>query len=123
MESAAQEINFRTVSQEARVSTAWLYAQPALRERIERSRSRQQPGVASAETADSRERSSRENIVAALRLRIKALEEKNRELTEFLEIAYGELAQLRETQDSARRLHVNDVPSRSSSKKTLASYR
>jgi hypothetical protein len=40
-----------------------------------------------------REHQSRQNIVAALRLRIKTLEEKNRELTELLERAYGVIAQ------------------------------
>ena len=43
-----------------------------------------------------RERLSRQNIVATLRLRIKMLEEKNRELTRLLELAYGELVSARE---------------------------
>ena len=43
-----------------------------------------------------RERVSRQNIVATLRLRIKNLEEKNRELTGLLELVYGELALARE---------------------------
>ena|ERR1022692_992399 len=43
-----------------------------------------------------RQRASRQNIVAALRLRIKNLEEKNRELTGLLELVYGELAMARE---------------------------
>jgi hypothetical protein len=45
-----------------------------------------------ASTSLDRERASRQNIVATLRLRIKTLEEKNRELSGRLEIAYGELA-------------------------------
>jgi len=42
--------------------------------------------------AQDRERLFRQNIVETLRLRIKALEEKNRELTWLLELAYGKLA-------------------------------
>jgi hypothetical protein len=40
--------------------------------------------------------------VATLRLRIKALEEKNRELTTLLELAYGKLAVAREKNTSVR---------------------
>jgi hypothetical protein len=47
-------------------------------------------------------RTSRQNIVATLRLRIKNLEEKNRELTGLLELLYGELASAREQNFSVR---------------------
>jgi len=43
-----------------------------------------------------RQRLSKQNIVATLRLRIKTLEEKNRELSGLLELVYGELASARE---------------------------
>jgi hypothetical protein len=49
-----------------------------------------------ASASQDRERLSKQNIVAMLRLRIKALEEKNRELTTLLELAYGKLALPRE---------------------------
>jgi Family of unknown function (DUF6262) len=93
MDAADQAINFRTVAAEAKVSTAWLYRQEELRLRIMRSRRTTHhlavlPGSASQE----RERLSRQNIVATLRLRIKTLEEKNRELTDLLERAYGLIA-------------------------------
>jgi hypothetical protein len=48
------------------------------------------------------ESASRQNIVATLRLRIKNLEEKNRELTGLLELVYGELASAREQNFSVR---------------------
>jgi hypothetical protein len=48
--------------------------------------------VPAVSTAQERERLSRQNIVATLRLRIRTLEEKNRELTELLERAYGVIA-------------------------------
>jgi hypothetical protein len=96
MDASDREINFRTVAAEAMVSTAWLYSQNELRVWIMRSR-RIMTGVASPVSAPrDRERVSRQNIVATLRLRIKALEEKNRELTGLLELAYGELALARE---------------------------
>lgn len=96
MDASDREINFRTVAAEAAVSTAWLYSQEGLRGRIMRSR-RTTPDVAPLASASrERARASRQNIAATLRLRIKALEEKNRELTDLLELAYGELALARE---------------------------
>jgi hypothetical protein len=92
MEMCDREINFRTVAAEARVSTAWLYGQRELREGIMRSRGTQRPTVRTSFVRDSG-RLSRDNIVATLRLRIRTLEERNRELTEQLERAYGLIAQ------------------------------
>jgi hypothetical protein len=94
MDASDREINFRAVAAEAGVSTAWLYGQGELRVRIVRSR-RTTTDVAPP-ASPSRERASRQNIVATLRLRIKTLEERNRELTGLLELAYGELALARE---------------------------
>jgi hypothetical protein len=91
-----REINFRTVAAEAAVSTAWLYSEDELRARIMGSRKRQSQLTPFPSTVQDRERLSRQNIVATLRLRIKMLEEKNRELTELLELVYGELALARE---------------------------
>jgi hypothetical protein len=51
--------------------------------------------ASAASAVQCRERISRQNIVATLRLRIKRLEEKNRELTELLEHVYGVIAQTR----------------------------
>jgi hypothetical protein len=100
MDASDREINFRTVAAEAAVSTAWLYSQEGLRGRIMRSR-RTMPDVAPPTSASrDRERASRQNIVATLRLRIKTLEAKNRELTSLLELAYGELASAREKNGS-----------------------
>jgi membrane-bound lytic murein transglycosylase B len=94
MDASEQVINFRTVATEAKVSTAWLYRQQELRLRIMRSRRTTNHRVVLPESASQeRERLSRQNVVATLRLRIEALEEKNRELTEQLERAYGVIAQ------------------------------
>jgi hypothetical protein len=96
MGASDREINFRTVAAEAAVSTAWLYGQNELRGRIMRSRGITTDVVPSASTSRDRERASKRNIVATLRLRIKTLEEKNHELTGILELVYGELALARE---------------------------
>jgi len=92
MEATDQEINFRTVGSEAWVSTAWLYGQQEFRERIIRLRKSQALKVPTP-FVRNREWLSRQNIMKTLRLRIKTLEEKNRELTEKLERAYGMICQ------------------------------
>jgi hypothetical protein len=93
MDASDRDINFRTVAAGAKVSTAWLYSQEELRVRIMRSRRTTSYRLAaSASAAQDRERLSRRNIVATLRLRIKTLEERNSELTELLERAYGSTA-------------------------------
>ena len=56
-----------------------------------------------------RQRLSHERIVATLRLRIKTLEDSNRQLKEQLEAAYGRLAVAAPRAKPARRLHGNDV--------------
>jgi len=96
MDASDRDINFRTVASEAKVSTAWLYGQEELRVRIMRSRRTTGHMALPASASQDRERLSKQNIVATLRLRIKALEEKNRELTTLLELAYGKLASARE---------------------------
>lgn len=92
MHASDREINFRTVAAEAGVSTAWLYSQEELRVRIMSSRKTPRHAAALSSAPQDRERVSRQNVVATLRLRIKTLEAKNRELTGLLELAYGELA-------------------------------
>ena len=96
MDASDREINFRTVASEAAVSTAWLYSQDELRARIMGSRKQPSQLTPLPSTLQDRERLSRQNIVATLRLRIKMLVEKNRELTDLLELVYGELALARE---------------------------
>ncbi len=93
MEALSREINFRSVAAEARVSTAWLYSEQDLRSRIMRVRRPQSRAAPPLSASQDRERLSRQNVVATLRLRIKTLEERNRELTELLERAYGVIAQ------------------------------
>ncbi len=107
MKSEEVEINFRSVAARANVSTAWLYRTKPMRDKIMKARTTS-PAVA-GETPLSRQRHSHERIVATLRLRIKSLEDGNRELKEQLEAAYGRLAVASPKAKPARRLHGNDV--------------
>jgi hypothetical protein len=93
MDASDCEINFRTLAAEAGVSTAWLYNQQELRDRIIRSRKPRSWSTSAESKSERRECLSSKSIVATLRLRIKKLEEKNRELTELLEHAYGVIAE------------------------------
>jgi hypothetical protein len=121
MQSEEVEINFRSVATRASVSTAWLYGTKSLRDRIMKARTTS-PAVA-GEVPQQRQRLSHERIVATLRLRIKSLEDGNRDLKEQLEAAYGRLAVTEPKAQAARRLHGNDVRPRINKKKTLDDYR
>jgi hypothetical protein len=90
MKSEEVEINFRSVAARASVSTAWLYRTKPLRDKIMKTRTTS-PAVV-GELTQHRQRLSQERLVATLRLRIKTLEDRNRELAEQLEAAYGRLA-------------------------------
>jgi hypothetical protein len=89
MQSEEMEINFRSVAARAKVSTAWLYGTKPLRDKIVKIRNTSP--VAAGENLQHRQRLSHERVVATLRLRIRRLEEVNRELKEQLEAAYGRL--------------------------------
>jgi len=121
MQSEEVEVNFRSVATKAGVSTAWLYGTKPLRDKIMKARTTSP--AAAGEVPQHRQRLSQERIVATLRLRIKTLEERNRELTEQLEAAYGRLAVATPKAKPARRLHGNDVRPRIDKKKTLDNYR
>jgi hypothetical protein len=83
-------INFRSVAEQAKVSTTWLYNTTPLRNRIMKLRRASTSPVEN--DASARKLLSQERVISTLRLRIKALEETNRELTEQVEIAYGKLS-------------------------------
>jgi uncharacterized protein DUF6262 len=90
MNSEEMEINFCSVAARAQVSTAWLYGNKALRAAI--MKARHTSPSAAGENLQHRQQLSHERVVATLRLRIRTLEEVNRELKEQLEAAYGRLA-------------------------------
>lgn len=120
MMSEEVEINFRSVAARATVSTAWLYRTKPLRDKIMKARTTSP--VVAGETLQSRQRLSHERIVATLRLRVKTLEDLNRELREQLEAAYGQLVVAARV-NPARRLHGNDVRRRVIKKEALDDYR
>jgi hypothetical protein len=94
LSTAGQPVNFKAVAEAAQVSTAWLYGQVELRRRIESLRLRQISGPV-ARRDERASDSSKDSIIAALKLRVKSLEQKNQQLQLQLEIAYGELYALR----------------------------
>ena len=74
-------VNFKTVAETAHVSTAWLYGQEEIKQRILQLRQRQVPRPPVA--IPSRERASdasKDAMIATLRTRVKRLEMENREL-------------------------------------------
>ena len=86
----AKPVTFRSVSQVAGVSTAWLYSQVGLRKRIEDLRS-QRVRRSTMPRDESASDQSKDSIISALKLRVRALEDKNRELIRQIEVAYGRL--------------------------------
>jgi hypothetical protein len=90
MQAEEVEINFRSVAARAKVSTAWLYETKSVRDKI--AKIRNISPVTAGENLRHRQRLSHERVVATLRLRIRTLEEVNRELKEQLEAVYGTLA-------------------------------
>ena len=76
----------------AGVSTAWLYQQADLKERIRQLRAKNVPRMAMSIPHQERASdASKEAMIAALRERLKRLEEENKELKRKVEVAYGQL--------------------------------
>ena len=91
LERQGRPVNFRSVAAEASVSTAWLYQQEPIRERIEQLREGR-PAPAGARKAQAKASdASKDSIIAALRKRVKEMGAENLELKKQLEIVYGEL--------------------------------
>jgi hypothetical protein len=90
MQAEEQVLSFRSVAAKAQVSTAWLYGNQPVREQI--LKLRQRSARVNCGSEPSRQQLSHERIVATLRLRVRNLEESNRELKQQLETAYGRLA-------------------------------
>jgi hypothetical protein len=87
-------VNFKTVAETAGISTAWLYGNEALKQRILSLRRQQSPPVqvkiSPREQASS---ASKDAMIGALRQRVKKLEEENRDLRRQVEVANGLLYQ------------------------------
>lgn len=87
-------INFKTVAETARISTAWLYANEAIKTRILHLRSQQAPKpqvkIPVREQASS---ASKDAVIAALQKRVRVQAERIKELEKQLEVAYKSLYQ------------------------------
>ena len=87
-------VNFKTVAETAGISTAWLYGNEAFKQRIMHLRVQQVPivqvKIPQREQASS---ASKDAMIAALRQRVKKVEEENRDLKRQVEIANGLLYQ------------------------------
>jgi len=87
-------VNFKTVAETAGISTAWLYGNEALKRRIMHLRVQQQPSVqVKIPPREQASSASKDAMIAALRQRVKKLEEENRDLKRQVEVANGLLYQ------------------------------
>jgi hypothetical protein len=91
--AAGRPVNFKAVAAEASCSTAWLYGQDDIKQRIAHLRARS--AARPAAVIPPRERASeasKDAVIAALRKRVTALQDENATLRQQLEVVYGELA-------------------------------
>jgi hypothetical protein len=87
-------VNFKTVAETAGISTAWLYGNEVLKQRIMHLRTQPQPSVqVKISKSVQASSASKDAMIAALRQRVKKLEEENRDLKRQVEVANGLLYQ------------------------------
>ena len=81
------------MAETAQISTAWLYANEDIKERIIHLRWQQAPKAHIAiPRREQASNASKETMIAALQRRIKEQADEIRELKQQLEVAYGQLA-------------------------------
>lgn len=95
-------INFQSVADAAQVSTAWLYDNAEIRERIEHLRAQQasKPPTRKQSTSSA----SKDGIITALKRRISKLETENKKLREQHEVAYGLIERNEELEQEVKHL-------------------
>jgi hypothetical protein len=87
-------INFKTVAETARISTAWLYANEEIKQRILHLRTQQAPKApVQLPPKELASDASKDAMIAALRKRVKDQEAEIRELRKQVQVAYGLFAQ------------------------------
>ena len=87
-------VNFKTVAQTARISTAWLYAHEDIKMQIIHLRAQHTPKAqVKIPVCEQASNTSKDAMIAALRKRIKEQEAQIHELKRQVEVAYGLLAQ------------------------------
>ncbi len=86
-------ITFKAVAETARISTAWLYANEDIKQRILHLRTQQTPEAPiTLPLREQASNASKETMIAALQKRVKEQAAEIRELKRQLEVAYGQLA-------------------------------
>lgn len=91
LESSGVDVTFQVVAREARVSRAWLYADPEFRQAVEQLRSAT-TGQARARRVPVRQRSSEAGLLSRLEaanLTNRRLTEENQRLRQELELCHG----------------------------------
>jgi len=87
-------VNFKTVAETAGISTAWLYGNEAIKQRIMHLRLQQTPTVqVKIPSRGQASSASKDAMIAALRQRIQKLEKENKDLKRQVEVANGLLYQ------------------------------
>ncbi len=85
-------INFRTVAEKARVSTAWLYEHEDIKMRIIHLRSQQTPHVQiKLPPREQASKASKDTLIRALQERVKKQADELRELRKQLEVTSAQL--------------------------------
>ncbi len=87
-----QAINFNKVSRVAKVSKAWLYRQPELREKIYQLRDHQQ---AENKFISIKQLQAKEAKIAALSARLQSIRAENLKLKKQIEKIYGKLCEVK----------------------------
>jgi|SRR5438876_475148 hypothetical protein len=88
-----RSITFKAVAETAQISTAWLYANEDIKQRIIHLRSQQTPKAPVALlVGEQASNTSKDTMIAALQKRVKEQAAEIRELKRQLEVAYGQLA-------------------------------
>lgn len=87
---AQRPINFTTVAQTAGISTAWLYENAAIKERIMHLRAQQMPKAqAKIPPKEQASSASKDAMIAALQKRVKEQSAEIQQLKQQVEVAYG----------------------------------
>ncbi|HEY6410943.1 MAG TPA: DUF6262 family protein [Ktedonobacteraceae bacterium] len=88
-----RSITFKAVAETAQISTAWLYANEDIKQRIIHLRSQQTPkALVALPVGEQASNASKDTMIAALQKRVKEQAAEIRELKRQLEVVYGQLA-------------------------------
>ena len=84
-------INFKTVAEKAKVSTAWLYREPEIANQIKKIRATNDNKTQNKPVLEKISDSSKDALIATLKTRIKELELSNLEQKKTIEMLHGKL--------------------------------